>query len=72
MNLLAVLFGLFLVVLGIVIIKFGERRVDNNDRKGSFILKLFSMGHVRVKLIKWAIGILSIWFGLSLVLKGMY
>jgi hypothetical protein len=56
--------GLVLIVLGGLTMKFGWRRLTF---KGGDLLRLFSGSPVAVKLMGWMVGILLIWFGISLL-----
>lgn len=77
MDILGIVAGLFLIVLGPIIIKFGDREVGKGKIKGGMILSLFSHQHMNPKLrslnykiLKWVVGIMAIWFGLTLVITG--
>jgi hypothetical protein len=73
---LGMVLGLFLIVLGPMIIKFGDREVGDPKIKGGIILKLFSQQYVKPKvrtlnnkILKWVVGLLAIWFGLALIIS---
>jgi hypothetical protein len=61
------LFGIILVLLGVLVIVFGDRKL--NVKRG-FLLKAISRDGLNPKILKWAIGILCIWFGVALVVSG--
>jgi hypothetical protein len=68
--------GLILVVLGLIIIKFGDREVGDRKTNGGIIRKLFSQQYVNPKVwtlnnkvLKWAVGLIAIWFGLALIIS---
>jgi len=67
--------GISLIALGLIIIKFGDREIGDGKAKGGIISKLFSGQYVNpkirtsnYKIVKWAVGLMAIWFGLGLVL----
>jgi hypothetical protein len=59
--------GGVLIVLGLVIIVFGDRKVGKN---GGVILRTFSMPPMNAKFAKWGLGIVCIWFGAALLFGG--
>jgi hypothetical protein len=59
--------GAVLVILGSLIIVFGDRKVGKN---GGAITKTFSMPPLNAKFLKWGAGILCIWFGAALLFGG--
>lgn len=63
------LVGSLLVVVGIVAIIYGDKTVQE---EGGIVLKAFShrpgVGNI---LVKWAIGLVSIWFGLGFLFGGI-
>jgi len=61
------LFGLVLVFVGLLILAFGERKLNI---KGGVILKIFTAPSLQTKITKWAMGIICIWFGAALLLGG--
>lgn len=61
------LFGFVLVIIGLLILTFGDRKLKV---KGGVVLKIFSAPPLSAKVIKWAIGILCIWFGVALLFGG--
>ena len=67
MNTLGMLLGFFLIVFGVLIIKFGDRPLGDEARKGGLVLRLFSQSALNVKILKWVAGLLAIWFGLGLI-----
>ena len=67
--------GISVIMLGLVIIKFGDREVGGGEARGGIITKLFSGQYVNpksrasnYKILKWVVGLIAIWFGLGLVL----
>jgi hypothetical protein len=57
--------GIILIILGFVIIIFGDKSAVN---EGGIILQLFSYKNKwQVKFVKWAVGLLSIWFGMAMI-----
>lgn len=77
MDVLGIVVGLFLIVLGPIIIKFGDWEVSKGKTKGGIILKLFSHQYVNpkirtlnYKILKWVVGLMAIWFGLGLIITG--
>ena len=57
------LFGAALVVVGVIAIIFGDKTVQKD---GGVVLKTFSKpSRFSVLLLKWAIGLMSIWFGIG-------
>jgi len=61
--------GVILVVLGLAIIAFGDKNIRQGEREG-IVLRFFSMPSLHVKFVKWAVGILCIWFGIALLFGG--
>jgi hypothetical protein len=59
--------GFVLVIIGLLILAFGDRKLNV---KGGVILKTFSAPSLNAKVLKWAVGILCIWFGAALLLGG--
>jgi uncharacterized membrane protein YidH (DUF202 family) len=59
--------GAVLVILGLLIIVLGDRKVGE---KGDAITRAFSMPTLHVKFVKWGAGILCIWFGAALLFGG--
>jgi hypothetical protein len=58
--------GIALIISGVVIIRFGDRQVGDKRREG-VITRTFSMPALNVKVLKWIIGLLCIWFGTAVV-----
>ena len=56
-------FGVFLIAVGIIAIAFGGRTVQSN---GGIVSKIFRMPRLHAAVVKWAFGLLCIWFGLFL------
>lgn len=74
MNILQISFGIVLVALGIIIIKFGDKELTNEKFQGGIILRIFSQSYLNPKFLKWqrviqkwAVGLIAIWFGLWLM-----
>jgi hypothetical protein len=74
MNLLRICFGILLVALGGIIIKFGDKYLTGERIQGGIILKIFSHSYLNPKLIKWqrvlqkwVVGLVTIWFGFWLM-----
>ena len=61
------LFGFVLMIIGLLILAFGDRKLKV---KGGVILKIFSAPSLNAKVTKWAIGIMCIWFGVALLFGG--
>jgi hypothetical protein len=59
--------GPALIVLGVLIIAFGDRQVGDKRREG-VIARAFSMPPLNVRVLKWVIGIGCIWLGVAAVL----
>jgi hypothetical protein len=59
--------GILLVIIALVILVFGDRSVGT---KVGFILRIFSHNKSTTKLLKWVIGLLALWFGVSLIFSG--
>ena len=66
------LMGFLLIFFGVLVLVAGDRRIPV---KGGIVLQLFSapdnpFGRRRVKVMKWAAGLLVIWFGVYLLFFG--
>jgi len=61
------LFGILLIVVGLAAIVFGTKIVVPN---GGVVLRLVRMPRLHVTVVKWAFGLLCIWFGASLLFSG--
>ncbi len=59
--------GIFLIAFGILVAVFGEKEVNS---KGGKISKVFSMLPLNARVLKWAVALTSIWFGVALLLGG--
>jgi hypothetical protein len=59
--------GLILVLLGVLVIVFGDRKLSV---KRGVMLKAISHEGLNAKVLKWAIAILCIWFGVALIVSG--
>ena len=55
--------GFILVTIGVLILALGDKKLNS---KGGKILKTVSASPLQAKVIKWAIGLLLIWFGAAL------
>ena len=58
--------GAALIVLGALIIGFGDRQVGDKSR-GGVITRMFSMPTLSAKVLKWVVGLLCAWFGAALI-----
>lgn len=74
MNILQIFFGIVLVAIGIIIIKFGDKELSKEKFQGGIILRIFSQSYLNPKFLKWqrviqkwAVGLVVIWFGLWLM-----
>jgi hypothetical protein len=72
MGVIGILFGGFLVLLGLLFIRLGHKPIGKYRLKGGIILKLFSPRFSRFDelFLGWTIGLLFIWLGGSLLLSG--
>jgi hypothetical protein len=72
MNVNGVLFGSFLIVLGLLFIRLGHSSIGKYQLKGGTFLKLFTpnISRFQALFLGWAIGLLFIWLGISLLLSG--
>jgi hypothetical protein len=59
--------GVALVILGVLIILFGDMKVGKN---GGVITRTMSMPPINAKFAKWGAGILCVWFGAALLFGG--
>jgi hypothetical protein len=59
--------GAALVILGLIIILFGDRKVSKN---GGVITRTFSMPPLNAKVTKWGAGLLCLWIGAALIFGG--
>jgi hypothetical protein len=65
----AYIVGTVFVILGLVIIAFGDRTVQE---KGGIVLKIFSRrSRSGIHLVKWVFGLSCIWLGL-MILSGKF
>jgi len=62
------IFGIVLVVAGISAIFFGNKLVTT---KGGVVLKMLSMPRFHAVVLKWAVGLLCVWFGVALFLGAL-
>ncbi len=53
MNLLRICIGILLVVLGAIIIKFGDKELPSERIHGGIILRIFSQSYLNPKMLKW-------------------
>ncbi len=74
MNLLRICFGILLVALGALIIKFGDKELTSKSIRGGIILRIFSQSYLNPKILKWQrvlqkwiVGLVVIWFGFWLI-----
>jgi len=56
--------GIVLVVAGICVILFGSKWITT---KGGIVLRMFSMPRLHAAVLRWAGGLLCVWFGLALL-----
>ena len=75
---LQICIGFLLVVLGVIIIKYGDKDLTKERSQGGIILKLFSQSYLNPKLLKWqrkftkwGIGLAAIWFGMFIIFDVM-
>jgi hypothetical protein len=61
--------GAGLIILGVLIIVFGDLRVGKN---GGAVTRTLSMPPLNAKFLKWGAGILCVWFGAALLFGGGY
>ena len=62
------LLGVILVIAGLVVVIYGDK---NTNKDGGVILKTVSMPRLNAIVLKWAIGLLLIWFGLGFLFGGL-
>ena len=60
--------GICLVALGLVAIIFGGKNVQD---KGGSVLHVFARPRFNATVLKWAIGLLCIWFGVAFLFGGI-
>ena len=58
------IFGALLIVVGLIAIIFGSRTVQSSG----VLLGFLRMPSLHAKAVKWAIGLLCIWFGAYMLL----
>lgn len=58
--------GIALIVLGVLIIVYGDRQVGDRRRAG-VITRAFSMPTLNAKVLKWVMGLFCICFGLAAI-----
>ena len=56
--------GTLLIVIGLIAIIFGSKTIQS----GGVLLGLFRMPSLHARTVKWAIGLLCIWFGAYMLL----
>ncbi|MBA8889893.1 hypothetical protein FHW12_004140 [Dokdonella fugitiva] len=56
--------GIVLVVAGILVILFGSKWITTN---GGVVLRMFAMPRLHAAFLRWAGGLLCVWFGLALL-----
>jgi len=59
------LIGIVFIFLSIIIAKYGDKKVNQQD--GGVILRLFSHPKQSVKILKWVLVFFLLWFGLWLL-----
>jgi hypothetical protein len=59
--------GVGLVIVGILIVIYGDKMVDAQQ---SAVGKAVSMPPGTVKLVKWVVAVLLVWFGAALIIEG--
>jgi hypothetical protein len=59
--------GAALVILGVLIILFGDMNVGKG---GGVVTRTLSMPSVNAKFLKWGAAILCVWFGAALLFGG--
>jgi hypothetical protein len=69
-----ILIGFIFAILGIVIIKYGDRDITEGNHRGGIILKIFSHSYLNPKILKWqrkftkwALGLAAVCFGIYLI-----
>ena len=62
------LIGVILIIVGLVVVIYGDKRATKN---GGVITKMFSMPRFNTVFLKWAVGILCVWFGLHFLFGGV-
>ena len=77
MQVNGVIFGLLVIALGIFIIAFGDKQIGKRNAKVGIVEGLVTGRYLNPKIrslnlvvLKWAIGILVIWFGLAILING--
>ena len=63
-----VLVGVALIVLGLVVMAFGDKTVQ---AKGGIVLKMFSQPRPIVLVLKWIVGLGSAYFGYLFLIGGI-
>lgn len=58
--------GTGLVIFGVLIIAYGDRQVGDKRREG-IITRTFSMPALNAKVLKWALGLGCILFGITVI-----
>jgi hypothetical protein len=61
---MAYVIGIALIVVGVLIIVYGDRQVGDKRREG-VITRTFSMPALNAKVLKWVMGLLCVWFGVA-------
>jgi uncharacterized membrane protein YidH (DUF202 family) len=61
---MAYIVGIVLIAVGVLIIAYGDRQLGDK-RRGGVITRAFSMPTLNAKVLKWAMGLLCVGFGLA-------
>jgi hypothetical protein len=59
--------GAVLVILGVLIILFGDMKIG---KRAGVVSRTLSMPPLNAKFLKWGAGILCVWFGAALLFGG--
>jgi hypothetical protein len=59
-------YGIILIILGIGIIIFGDKRPKV---EGGILLKMLTMPTIHAKFVKWGAGLVAIYFGVGFMLN---
>lgn len=62
---MAIVIGIFLIVLSIIIVLWGDKKVKTKEGK---IVQIISMPGLNIKFVKWSCGIIFFWFGIWLII----
>ena len=61
------LIGITLVVVGLLILVFGDKKLKVKE---GIVLRIFLAPSLNTKATKWSLGIICVWFGAALLLGG--